>query len=120
MNEHESNPEVAIRIRGLARIGEILIGLWLFSAGFLWHHPDAQEANMWIFGLFVIVVGAVGCIWPTARFVNTAIAAWLIASVFALPTMSPGGTVSNLLAGIVLLAISIVPTSAGPLVKQRL
>ena len=119
MIDGESNPEVAVRIKGLARIGELLLGLWLFSAAFLWHHPFVQKENMWILGLCVMLVAAVGCIWSTARFVNAAIAVWLIAAVFALPRMEAGGTLSNVITALVLVGVSLVPTSAGPVVKQR-
>lgn len=108
-----------VKVKGLARLLEMGLGLWLFAAAFLWVHPHVQAMNMWIFGLVVIAVALVSCVFSFLRFVNTAIAMWLVASVFALPTMEPGGSLSNVLTAIVLFAASMVPTSAGPTIKQR-
>lgn len=108
-----------VRIKGLARLVEMALGLWLFAAAFLWVHPPVQAENMWILGLLVIAVSLVALAVPFVRFANTAVAGWLIASVFALPHMEPGGTLSNVLTALALLGASMIPTSFGPTVKQR-
>jgi hypothetical protein len=92
-----------------ARGINVALGIWLFISAFLWLHTSAQFTNTWLVGLAIAVVAAVGFAVPQARWVNTALAAWLIISVWALPTLAAATFWNNLLVGIASLIVSVMP-----------
>ena len=92
-----------------ARGINVALGIWLFISAFLWLHTDAQFTNTWLIGLTIAVVAAVGFAVPQVRWVNTALAAWLIISVWALPTFAAATFWNNLLVGIASLIVSVMP-----------
>lgn len=93
----------------LARGINVALGIWLFISAFLWLHTDAQFTNTWLIGLAIAVVAAVGLAVPQVRWINTALAAWLIISVWALPTLAAATFWNNLLVGIASLIVSVMP-----------
>lgn len=92
-----------------ARGINVALGIWLFISAFLWLHTSAQFTNTWLVGLAIAVVAAVGFAVPQARWINTALAAWLIISVWALPTFAAATFWNNLLVGIASLIVSVMP-----------
>lgn len=93
-----------------ARIGNIILGVWLFLSAFLWFHSPAQFNNTWLVGLGMAAIAAIGLAVPQIRWVNVALAAWLIISVWALPIASAGTFWNNLLVGIAGFFVALVPS----------
>jgi len=96
-----------------ARYLNIVLGLWLFISAFAWHHGQAQFTNTWIMGIIVAAVGLISLSVPSFRYVNTIAGAWLIVSGFALPRANSGTTWNNVLVGIAVFLVSLVPSLAG-------
>lgn len=94
-----------------ARIGNIILGVGLFISAFLWEHTQAQFTNSWLVGLAIAAVATIGLFAPKARYANVVLAAWLIISVWALPTVSETTFWHNLLLGIVSLVLALVPSA---------
>lgn len=92
-----------------ARGINVALGLWLFLSAFIWVHSGAQFTNTWLVGLGIAAVAAIGFAVPKIHWVNTALAAWLIISVFALPTLVGATFWNNLLVGIASFIVSLVP-----------
>lgn len=93
----------------MARGINIALGVWLFISAFLWLHTSSQFTNTWLVGLGIAGVAAVGMAAPQIRWLNAALAAWLIISVFALPTMMGATFWNNLLVGVASLIVSLMP-----------
>ena len=93
----------------MARGINIALGVWLFISAFLWLHTDSQFTNTWLVGLGIAGVAAVGLGAPQIRWLNALLAAWLIVSVFALPTLMGGTFWNNLLVGVASLIVSLMP-----------
>jgi len=103
-----------------ARYGNLVLGVWLFISAFVWHHSQAQFTNSWIMGIIVAVVAVISLSVPSFRYVNTLAGAWLIISGFALPRANYGTTWNNVLVGIAVVALSLVPNLAGRTARHRL
>ena len=101
-----------------SRYWNIVLGLWLFISAFVWPHSQAQLTNTWIMGVIVVVAAAVSLRVPGARYVNTVVGAWLIISAFALPRISTGTTWNNFIVGILVLLLSLAP-STGAVMHRR-
>lgn len=93
----------------MTRAVNIALGVWLFISAFLWTHTEAQFTNTWLLGVAIAAIAFLTMATPAMRWVNAALAAWLIVSVFVLPTVSNGTFWNNLLVGLVSLIASVVP-----------
>lgn len=96
-----------------ARIISIIAGVWLFISAFVWPHSEPQFVNTWIIGAATAIVAAIGRAVPSIRYVNTALAAWLFISAWALQTNSPGTTWNNVIVAVVIFVASLTGTSLG-------
>src|SRR5947209_2788584 len=95
-----------------ARYLNIAIGVWLFISAFVWRHSHAQFTNTWILGVVVAVIALIAVSVPAFRYVNTIAGAWLVVSGFALPRVNAGTTWNNVIVGIVVFLVSLMPTVA--------
>lgn len=77
------------------RILNIFVGIWLVISAWLWPHTHAQQLNAWVVGGLMIVFAIAAAERGVLRYLNTALAAWLFASIWVLPTSSMS-TVWNL------------------------
>lgn len=94
----------------MPRIVNLLLGMWLFLSAFLWNHTDAQYLNAFTCGLVLGILGAAaGERRPLLRLFTGQIGIWLMASTFLLPT-GPGTRVNHLLVGLLVLAMSVLPS----------
>lgn len=91
-----------------ARVATMFLGLWLFVSTFLWPHPAGQFSNTWIVGALAVAFSVVAMAFPVARYLNTALALWLFASVWLLPGMSVATAWNNALVAVALFAFSLV------------
>lgn len=94
---------------GIARGINLLLGFWLLISAFVWGHTVPERANSWIVGALVIAIALVASSVPAARWINTALSAWLFVSVWALPHHSVATRWNNALVAIAVFAISLVP-----------
>jgi hypothetical protein len=92
-----------------ARTLNLILGLWLFVSAFVWPRTGATFANAWIVGLLAAVFAVMGMARGPARFANTALSAWLLVSVVALPHRSSIGRWNDLAVAALMLVLSLVP-----------
>jgi hypothetical protein len=94
-----------------ARTLSLILGLWLFVSAFAWPRSGASFANAWIVGLLSAAVAVIGMTRARARFLNTALSAWLLASVAVLPHRSVLGRWNDVAVAVAMLGLSLVPGS---------
>lgn len=92
-----------------ARILVALLGAWLFLSGFLWNHADVQRANAWAIGVLFVSVALVARAASRMRYVNTALAAWLLVSVWVLPHVTAVTRWNDGTVAVLVLALSLLP-----------
>ncbi len=97
-----------------ARTLTLLLGLWLFVSAFTWPRTPASAASAAAVGL-VACAAAIAAMWRSgARFLDTALSAWLLASAFLL-TQRPGVAFWNdVVVALAMLALSLVPGTMYP------
>lgn len=95
-----------------ARYVNIGLGVYLVLSAFLWTHSSAQFTNTWVIGLIVASSAALALATPAFRYVNTVAGGWLMLSAFLLPRLSMGTLWHNFIAGLVILALSLVGRQA--------
>jgi hypothetical protein len=95
-----------------ARYGNVVLGVWLFISAFLWRHGQAQFTNTWIMGIIVTAVALISMSVPNFRYLNTIAGAWLVISGFALHRVTAGTTWNNVIVGILVFVVSLVPSIA--------
>ena len=94
------------------RWANIALGIWLILSSFLWAHSEAQFANAWIVGAGAAVVAAIAMTKrEQARYVNAALAVWLFASAWVLPTVADATFWNHLIVSVLMLVASLTPTA---------
>jgi len=101
-----------------ARVIEIMLGFWLVISPFIFHHP-ADQKTLWINDLscgFATVALALFSLWYPLRYAHLAligVALWLIGfGYLTSPYPSPPALQNNILVGLLLLMLAIVPNEA--------
>jgi hypothetical protein len=94
-----------------ARTLNLILALWLFFSAFAWPRTGAAFANAWIVGLASAIVAVVGMTKARARFLNTALSAWLLASTVVLPHRPGIGRWNDVVIAVAMLLLSLVPGS---------
>ncbi len=92
-----------------ARTLSLILGLWEFFSAFAFPRTPAGFRNAWIVGLLSAVLAVVGMNVARARFANTALSAWLLASAFVLPHRTPLAFWNDVAIAVLLFALSLVP-----------
>lgn len=92
-----------------ARTIGLMLSLWLFFSAFAWHRSAESFANAWLVGLFAGAASVAGMRSPRARFVATALSAWLVAAAFVLPRASPTAFWNDLAVGALMFLLSLYP-----------
>lgn len=103
------------------RYASVAFGLWLFVSAFLWPHSDPSRANSWFVGVLIAAAGLWGLRDPAGRLLNTLVALWLLMSTLLIYPRGPLTFWNNLLVGVIVLGLSLVPTrsAADPAVARR-
>lgn len=91
------------------------IGAWVLLSSFLWPHTPAQRASTFVAGLLCIAFSLLAMAFPPARWLNTAVAIWLIVSMWFLPHDSLTTETSNTVAGVAMFLFSVF---AGPVERR--
>jgi hypothetical protein len=102
-----------------ARTINLMLALWLFFSAFAWPRTPASFSNAWVVGLLAGVFAFAGMRREGARFGDTALSAWLLASAFLLPQRSAGSVWNDVLVALAMLAASLVPGTMYPRVTGR-
>ncbi len=97
----------------MARIANIVLGVWLFISAFLWEHSYAQMTNTWILGLLCVAFAAIAIKVPQARYLNAVLAVWLFISAWTLPIVATGTLWNNALVAVAVFVISLLPGYVG-------
>jgi len=97
----------------MARIANIVLGVWLFISAFLWRHTYSQMTNTWILGLLCVAFAAIAIKVPQVRYLNAVLAVWLFISAWALPTFNVGTIWNNALVAVAVFIISLAPGYVG-------
>ena len=100
------------------RVVEVMMGLWLAASPFIFRHPPDQEA-LWVrdflCALAVISLGLLS-FWRRARRAHLgilAVGAYLVLAAFLSDASPPPAALQNdLLVGVVLLMLAILPSEA--------
>jgi hypothetical protein len=66
----------------------VVLGAWLSLSAFAWPHARWQFINTLIPGILVVVFALAGCISPRVRYLNTALAAYLLVSALCYPAIT--------------------------------
>ncbi len=92
-----------------ARTLGLILSLWLFLSAFAFPRPPASMTNAWVVGLLAAVSSLVGMRAARARFVATALSAWLLAAAFVLPRRTPVAFWNDVAVAALMLLLSLVP-----------
>src|SRR5262245_15135879 len=83
------SPPVHPSVGAVARAANATLGAWLAFSAWIWDQPFRAQLNGYVIGAAITIV-AINAFWfPTARFLNTAIALWLLGSVRAFAVDGP-------------------------------
>jgi FtsH-binding integral membrane protein len=102
-----------------ARTLNLILALWLFFSAFAWPRTAPTFTNAWIVGLLGAIFAVAGMTKEKARFANTALSAWLLASAFVLAHRSPVARWNDVVVAVGMLALSLVPGSLQPRAHHR-
>ena len=102
--------------RTIAHI-DLVLGPWLLVSSLVWPHTAAQFASTWIFGFTITSFALMGLWWPQTRWLNAVAAAWVIVSVWVLPT-GPITAWNNTIVGVAVLVMSLAGAGRGELRAQ--
>ncbi|MFP2895217.1 hypothetical protein [Corallococcus sp. 4LFB] len=94
----------------IARIINIVVGVWLFISAFVWPHTSASRTNTWIVGALCALFAAIALRIPQARWLNAVLSVWLFYSTLAFFRATGGTALNNTLAGVVMFIASLVPS----------
>jgi hypothetical protein len=97
-----------------ARTLNLILGLWLFVSAFAFQRTPSAFTNAWIVGLASALFALAGMTRAPARFANTALSAWLLASAFLLAHRSPTTRWHDVAAAVLMLLLSLVPGTMRP------
>jgi hypothetical protein len=92
-----------------ARTLSLILGLWQFFSAFVFPRTPASFANAWIVGLLAAVFALAGMSVRRARFADTAVSAWLLASAFLLPRRTSLAVWNDVAVAVAILLLSLVP-----------
>lgn len=102
-----------------ARTLNLVLGLWLFSSGFMFQRAAASRANALAVAALVCVVAVASMLRHIRlRFVATALSAWLLVAAFVLP-QSPLARWNDAIVAALMVGLSLVPGSIYPRLPGR-
>ncbi|HSP81575.1 MAG TPA: SPW repeat protein [Myxococcaceae bacterium] len=104
-----------------ARWSNVVLSAWLIVAPFiLGYDVPAARVNSVTLGMGIFLVALIAEVIPPVRFLNTAMGVWLILAPFLLgygDELAP--TLNDIIVGILVAALSLVPARWGALRAQR-
>lgn len=103
-----SGPDAGI----VARIVNIVVGVWLFISAFVWPHTASARTNTWIVGALCAIFALIALRNPPVRWLNTVLSIWLFFSALSIHHLTGGTLWNNLIAAIVMFIASLIPSQA--------
>jgi hypothetical protein len=94
-----------------ARSVNVFLGIWLVLSLAVWPHEPAQHTNSLIVGALVASIAFASVALPWARFLDAALGAWLVASIWVLHTTRADTLWNTLLVGVGIFVVSLLPAS---------
>jgi hypothetical protein len=95
-----------------ARTLNLMLALWLFFTAFAFPRTVPSMTNAWAVGLVVSIFSVASMLRRAKlRYVNTALSAWLLASVYVLPQRGPAAWWNDVLVALAMLVLSLIPGS---------
>jgi hypothetical protein len=91
-----------------ARVASLLLGCWLFASTFLWPHASSAGFNTWLSGFLIASAATVAIYVPRTRFVNTAIALWLVVAATTFDHLAGLTLWNNLAVAVAVFLLSLV------------
>jgi hypothetical protein len=111
MNEHFDS---AVRYGLWARLLNLALGTWLFASSFLLPRTSASGTNAWVIGMLIMSFSLWSLWVPQMRRVNAFAGVWVLLAAVVLPRSGATTLVHDLLAGLAVLLISLVPNRPVP------
>jgi hypothetical protein len=103
--------ETGLTDRRAPRVGNVVLGLWLFLSGLLWPHESGPFVQAIVLGFLVVlfaILGLRGRRW--ARYVNGVLgAALFVSSLLQAPDLGPATLVNNLTVAVGVLLLARMP-----------
>jgi hypothetical protein len=97
-----------------AALIDVLVGIWLVVSAFAWPHPAALRTDTWVVGALVVLCSLLAGPLPLLRYLNAALAVWLVASTLALGHDHLGTVSNNLIAAVLVFSVSVARSSTLP------
>ncbi len=105
----------------LARLFEIVLGIWVLGSSLLFADTDEQLVSNVISGAVIVVASLVAAFaLPKMRYVTGLAGAWLIVSAFVLPSVNDGAMWNAAIMGVLTVGLSTVPNHGAPLALDRM
>lgn len=92
-----------------ARATNVLAGVWLLLAPAVLGYAGVARTNDFWVGLAVILFALLSVAYGELRYVNTGLGLWLLLAPFVLGYTHAGATANDVLLGIVVFVVSLVP-----------
>ena len=103
-----------MNIDRVASVADVVLGAWLLFSMIFWRSEPAHMLSAGVVGAAALVLGLMalrGRTW--ARWIASAFAVWLFASVWVVPSASVGMVVHHLTVATLLFGFSALPTGRG-------
>ncbi len=97
---------------------QIGLGVWLVLTVFLWPHSRVQASMAAGAGLLAVLLSLVALRYSPIRLLLGLVGVWLIVGAFVPPTL-PLTVANNLLAGVLITALSFFPLGDVPMLPRR-
>ncbi len=95
-----------------ARYANIALGAWLFISGMLWSQAQGPRINAWVVGVAIAVTALVAIRNDGVRYVNSALAIWLLFSAFAVFRLVGAPLWNDVVVALAVFGLSLVPNAS--------
>lgn len=95
-----------------ARMGNVLLGLWLQISAFAWPHGDSSRISSWVMGLLISIVAVLSMGAPPMRWLNGVLGLWLIAWTVVSASGDALSYWNGVVAGLLVVVLSTIGTQS--------
>ncbi len=95
------------RSNTFSRTVNAALGAWLFISAFVWPHSEVSRINTAVCGLLVVIFALSALKIPAMRWLNTAVGVWVVIGAALLPHASVATVWNNVIAGLLVLLVSV-------------
>jgi len=94
-----------------ARYATMVLGVWLFMSGLIWHHLAVVGSLDWVLGLVVIAASILALRRPAFHWAVVGIGLWLLIQSAVLPHVQETTVWNERVVGVLLIALGAFPGS---------